>query len=195
MRISIQRFLEGTAVLALAASLAACGGGTDATIGGSVSGLAAGQSVTLQNNNTDNLILSADQSFAFTTGMAAGAAYSVSVLTQPLGESCTVTNGVGTVDSLADNVSSVTVACSVTSSVGGTVSGLAAGDSVWLTLSNGQVLPIATNGSFAFPGILPAGSAYSVAVTTQPAQQTCTVTNGTGIVAVGAMGNVAISCN
>lgn len=178
----------------LAAVLAGCGGGNNsANIGGTVNGLIAGTSVTLQDNSADNLTLSSNQGFTFPTAVAAGASYDVTVLTQPVGETCSVANGTGIVDSSGDDVTNVAVTCSVTSSVGGTVSGLAAGNSVWLT-TNGQTLPIASNGAFAFPGTLPAGTAYDVTVSTQPAQQTCTVANASGTVVADAVAQVSVTC-
>src|SRR5712664_2555390 len=76
-------------------SLAACGGGTDAAIGGYLSGLGSGLSVVLQNNNSDSLTLTSNGSFTFANSLASGAAYSVTVLTQPVGQTCAVTNGSG----------------------------------------------------------------------------------------------------
>ncbi|MDB5859870.1 MAG: hypothetical protein JWQ76_3559 [Ramlibacter sp.] len=194
MKNSRRPVLRGGTVCALAAALAACGGGS-ATIGGTVGGLRSGASVTLQVNNTDNVTISSDQGFVFPTTLADGASYNVSVLTQPVGENCVVANGAGTVDPMADNVTIVVVTCSLTSSVGGTVTGLAAGNSVSLVLSNGALLPIASNGAFAFPGILPAGSSYSVGVGTQPVQQTCAIANGSGVVSADALATVSVSCN
>jgi len=174
-------------------SLAACGGASDATIGGTLSGLGSGLSVVLQDNSTDKLTLTSNGSFSFATNLSAGAAYSVTVLTQPVGQTCAVSNASGTVDSLADSVSNVLVTCSTSSSVGGTVSGLASGTSV--TLSNGSVLlPIAANGSFAFPGTLTAGSTYSVSISTQPAGQTCTLSNASGTVVANVMAVVVVAC-
>ena len=191
---SPRRLMRLLAAIALAALLTACGGGDSAKIGGTVTGLAAGASVTLQDNNGDNLTITGDQGFTFGSSVTSGSTYSVSVLTQPVGETCVVGNGSGTVDSLADNVTIVTVVCSVTSSVGGTVAGLAAGQSVWLT-ENGEQLPIAANGAFAFPGVLPAGASYDVTVSVQPSQENCTVSNGSGVVPAGAMASVAVTCS
>jgi hypothetical protein len=149
--------------------------------------------VVLQDNSTDNLTLTSNGTFSFTTDLSAGSAYSVTVLTQPVGQTCAVANASGTVDSNADSVSNVVVACSTSSSVGGTVSGLASGTSV--TLSNGSVLlPIAANGSFAFPGTLTAGSTYNVSISTQPAGQTCTLSNANGTVAANVMAVVVVAC-
>lgn len=84
----------GSIALVFAAlSLAACGGGASHlpayTIGGMLSGLAADQQVSLADNQTDSLILSADGAFTFKTAVAANGSYSVSVATQPTGQTGT----------------------------------------------------------------------------------------------------------
>ena len=81
------------------------------SVGGNLSGLASGKTVVLRNNGTDDLTLSANGAFAFATKVVGAAAYAVTVQTQPVGQTCTVSNGVGTVSS--SNVSSVTVSCVV----------------------------------------------------------------------------------
>jgi len=55
-------------------------------------------------------------------------------------------------------------------------------------------LAIASNGTFAFPGILAAGTTYSVTVSTQPAGQACTVSNGSGTVVTGTATAIVVSC-
>ncbi|NML44127.1 hypothetical protein HHL11_10230 [Ramlibacter sp. G-1-2-2] len=188
---NLRRLLACACVAGL---LTACGGGTTkATIGGTVSGLTSGTSVSLRNSDGDTLTISANQSFTFPTEVAAGDTYTVTVLTQPVGQTCTVGNGTGTIDSTGSDVSNVTIACTATSSVGGTLSGLASGNSVWLA-TNGSTLALAANGAFAFPGLLSAGTAYSVTVVQQPAQQTCSVTNPSGTVVSGSMASVTVTC-
>jgi hypothetical protein len=179
---------------AAALGLTACGGGIDAAIGGSLSGLAAGASVTLQDNAGSSLTLNANGSFAFLTKVAASSPYSVTVLTQPAGQVCAIAKASGTVNSAADDVNTVSVTCVSTASIGGTVSGLAVGTAV--TLINGTVLlPVATNGAFAFPGTVVAGTAYDVAVAVQPAGQNCTIANGTGIFEAGTVTNITVTCS
>jgi hypothetical protein len=78
------------------------------SVGGSTSGLV-GQ-VTLQNNGGDTLTVSANGSFTFSIPLAEGATYNVSILTQPATQTCTVSNGSGTVGS--SNVTNVSVSCS-----------------------------------------------------------------------------------
>jgi hypothetical protein len=97
--------------------LSACssGGSGDVTtaykIGGTVTGLGAGKSVVLQNNGGNNLTLSADGVFNFTTSVANSATYNVTVLTQPAVQTCTVANASGTVS--GSPVTNVTVTCVV----------------------------------------------------------------------------------
>lgn len=78
------------------------------TVGGSVSGLSG--TLVLQNNSADNLSLSSTTSFTFSTAIADGSSYNVTVLTQASGQTCTVSNGSGNI--AAANVTNVTVTCS-----------------------------------------------------------------------------------
>jgi len=77
------------------------------SIGGTVSGLSG--TLVLQNNGGDNLSLTTNGSFTFSTAIAQNATYGVTVLTQPVGQTCTVSNGSGTVN--ASNVTSVGISC------------------------------------------------------------------------------------
>ncbi len=65
----------------LLATLTACGGAGDASLGGTLSGLPSDASVTLQNNGANSLALSANGSFWFSGTVEAGSSYSVTVLT------------------------------------------------------------------------------------------------------------------
>ena len=78
------------------------------SIGGTISGLTG--SVTLQNNAGDDLTLSTTDPFTFTTHLSDGASYAVTVSSQPAGQTCTVSNGTGTVASA--NITNVSVSCS-----------------------------------------------------------------------------------
>ena len=188
--------LAAALVLVLGLGVAACGGGSagKADIGGSLSGLASGTSLTLQDNGGDTLALSANGSFRFSQSVAGGGAYAVTVLTQPAGQACTVASGSGSVNSSGDSINTVNVTCVSITSIGGTVAGLVAGTSV--TLSNGTVLlPIAINGSFAFPGLLSAGQSYAVTVATQPVGLKCSVLNGSGTVVAGVTISINVNCS
>ena len=189
------RFKGGACLpCALVLGLAGYGGSDAATIGGSLSGLGTGLSVTLQNNGGDSLTLTGNGSFGFATTIAGDGVYDVTVLTQPVGQACLVVNGSGNVDSAADSISTVTVTCQATASLEGTVSGLVAGTAV--TLSDGSVLlPVATNGPFAFVGTMLPGTGYNVSVVTQPLGGTCAVSNGSGTIPATGTTNVVVTCS
>ena len=177
-----------------ALALAACGGASpDVTISGTLAGLGIGLSVTVKKNTSETIALTSNGPFSFAIPIAAGNGYAVTVLSQPVGQVCTVAGGAGTVSQTGDPVPAATVSCVFNASVGATVAGLATGMTV--TLSNaGVLLPVTLNGSFAIPGLLPAGSAYAVTVATQPAGQTCSVANGTGIVLANTVPLVSVTC-
>lgn len=78
------------------------------TIGGTISGLSG--TVILQNNTGDNLSVSANGSFTFVTKLIDAATYSVTVLTQPSSQTCSVSSGSGTVST--EGITSVSVTCS-----------------------------------------------------------------------------------
>ena len=77
------------------------------SIGGTVSGLSG--TVVLQDNGGDDLSVSASGAFTFGTGLTSGTAYSVTVKTNPAGQTCSVANGSGTVGSAG--VTNVAVTC------------------------------------------------------------------------------------
>jgi subtilisin family serine protease len=163
------------------------------TIGGTVSGLT-GTGLVLRNNGGNNLAIAANGSFTFTTPIASGATYSVAVLTHPTGpnQNCVVANGSGTVGSA--NVTNVSVTCTNSFSIGGTVSGLV-GVGMVLQNNGGDNLSISANGAFTFATTLPASATYLVTVSTQPTapSQTCTVSNGSGTVSANVT-NITVTC-
>jgi 6-phosphogluconolactonase (cycloisomerase 2 family) len=161
------------------------------SIGGSVSGLSGGGLV-LKDNGGDSLVVAANGNFTFATALLSGAGYSVTVGTQPTNQTCTVANGGGTVSGA--NVTNVAVNCTAnTYTIGGTVSGLN-GAGLVLKNNGADSLNISASGNFTFATALNNGAAYSVSVGTQPAYQTCTVSNGSGTVSAANVTNVAVSC-
>ncbi len=72
------------------------------TIGGSVSGLTG--SLTLQNNGSDNLQINTDGTFQFTQPITHGNNYNVTVLTQPDGQGCTLSNSSGSANNAITTV-------------------------------------------------------------------------------------------
>ncbi|MEO9230737.1 MAG: choice-of-anchor tandem repeat GloVer-containing protein [Devosia sp.] len=79
------------------------------TIGGTATTSMGSLALKLQNNGTDNLTLSSAGAFTFTTALAAGASYNVTLATHSPGQACTVSNGTGTV--AGANVTNIGVAC------------------------------------------------------------------------------------
>lgn len=159
-------------------------------VSGNISGLIG--NVDLQNNGTDTLNTQSDGTFSFATPVAQGAPYVVSVSTQPPGQTCSVSNGTGTMGDA--DVSDVTVVCSTnTFNVGGTVSGLVG--SVVVQNNGGDTFSINGDGVFTFPTPVAQGSTYNVTVQTQPAAQTCSVSNGSGTMSAGDISNVSIVCS
>ena len=79
-----------------------------ASIGGTITGLGTGKSITLTNNGDDALTRTEDGAFTFATKLAAGAAYSVAVSSQPGGQTCAVASATGTATT---NVTNIDITC------------------------------------------------------------------------------------
>jgi 6-phosphogluconolactonase (cycloisomerase 2 family)/chitodextrinase len=170
-------------------------GGSQFTVGGTVSGLT-GSGLVLRNNDSNNLAVAANGVFTFTTPIASGATYAVTVLTQPSSpaQTCTVSNGTGTVASA--NITNVAITCaSGQFTVGGTISGLTA-SGLNIRNNGGAALAISVGAtSFTFPTPVASGAAYAVTVSQQPSSLTCTVSNGAGTVGSANVTNVSIGCS
>ena len=195
----VRRRLGGgvLAALALPLSLAACwddstpaGTPSAFTIGGSIAGLSADGLVIANGADTLNP-MHGTASFAFATPVATGAAFAVTVTTQPAGESCAVTAGSGTVGSA--NVSSIQISCVPTYSVSGSVSGLAAAGLVLANGTDTTAIAAASTG-FTMPARLTSGAAYAITVQTQPTGEHCSIANATGTIAAANASNVAVAC-
>jgi hypothetical protein len=102
--------------------LAACSGGSGGgggiqppppatyTVGGTVTGLLSGNSITLTDNGTDNLTVKADGTFTFTTRLTSGASFNATLAaTTPTVQPCSSLYGAGTVNSA--NVKQIYVFC------------------------------------------------------------------------------------
>jgi len=112
---AINALLFGSTLLLTACGGSGGGGNNDVvdtfTIGGSLTGLGAGASVTLQNNATDDLTLTANGSFDFATALNDNSTYNVTVFTQPaqVNLQCAVSNEFGILNGA--NVSEVIARC------------------------------------------------------------------------------------
>jgi sugar lactone lactonase YvrE len=172
------------------------GGGTPQTypIVVTVVGLA-GAGLVLENGGTQLAVTSTGTS-TFPAGLATGTAYDVRILSQPTQptQRCTLSGNRGTVNVASP---SVTVTCTNTYAVGGTVTGLT-GQQLVLGNAGSATLTIDADGPFAFDGPLAVvrGAAYSVSVVEQPIafSQTCSVANGEGTVVDASVTNIAITC-
>lgn len=173
------------------------GGGTPPpatySIGGTVSGLAAGDTLSIMDNGGDVLAVTANGTFTFATKLNSGSAYSVTVSAQPASpaQGCAVSNGSGTATA---DVTSVTVTCTTGAyTLGGTISGLAASGLV-LAESTQTVSPASGATSFTFPKTLTSGDTYSVTIQTQPSGEGCSLANGSGKVGSSNITNLTVTC-
>jgi hypothetical protein len=163
-------------------------------LSGSVSGLASGAQVVLENGGADALTVSTNGPFTFKTPIAYGGSYAVTVATQPSGATCTVSNATGA--GVTANVTNVAVTCAAeTFTVGGTLSGLAAGTQVTLDDNGGDPLTVTANGAFTFHTPVAYQGSYAVTVGTQPVGQVCTVTGGSGAQVTTNISNVSVTCS
>src|ERR1700722_2449848 len=174
-------WLASIEFLTVTAGFGSCSGGGGNVpryvLTGSVSGLLPGHSVVLQNYGTDSTTVSANGSFEFSQPFAGGAPYSVTVLTQPSGENCTTVNGSGT-GTLGPGTQ-VSVACTTSYMVSGSVSGSPWGGTAVLQLNGGDDLTVSlptVNGvsvPFTFSEALPIGTPYTVTILQAPTYSAC----------------------
>ena len=158
-------------VLCMTLALAGCGGsGSSSTTGtggnaqtyslsGTVSGVNSGTLV-LAVNGVQVTVAEGATTVALASGLAAGAAYTVTVTTAPTGETCSVVNGTGAITSA--NEGNVVVTCSGQAyPLSGTIAGLTQSG---LVLANGSsFLPVSAGAtSFTFTTPILSGGGYSV---------------------------------
>ena len=109
--------VTGVCLMIAMLALVACHGGKSSssgpfTVGGTITGLNAGSVVLIYNGSTTVSVAAGATTWVFPGSFAANTSYSVTVLTQPVGELCEVTSG-GTAATLTADVSNVVVTCSV----------------------------------------------------------------------------------
>lgn len=166
------------------------------TISGTVSGLASGNQVTLNNNSANPTTLTTNGGFSFSTPVTYNGSYAVTVGTQPTGQTCTVNSAAGA--GITANISNITISCTNrTYTVSGTVSGLSsgfAGNQVTLFNNSSDPITVAANGTFTFSTPVAYRSNYAVTVGTQPNNDVCTVSNSSAAMGAGNVNNVAVIC-
>lgn len=163
----------------------------------SVSGTLTGLSgaVVLQNNGRDDLTLNADGEFTFPATLADAATYEATVKTNPTSpnQTCTVSNGSGTI--AGANITNVSVVCSAadTYTVGGTITGLSG--TLVLRNNSGDDLTLTNNNAWTFATAVADGAGYAVTVKTQPSGLTCSVSSGAGTISGANVANVSVVCS
>jgi len=198
------RVTKSLLMVGLASALLACGGGgggggspapaTNYAVGGTISGLITGETVVLQDNGANATTFGTNGSQTYYGAIPTGTAYAITVQTQPLGETCTVSNGTGTVNGAS--VTNVAVSCVPNKyTIGGNVSGLANSDNLVLQDNGGDNTPVVANGGFTFAMPVASGTTYNVTVSTPPVGKSCAVANGTGKVGGANISNVSITCS
>lgn len=114
----LRRFRLAVLTLLCLLHLGGCGGnangsGTQFTVGGTVTGLAQGRQVVLNNNGSQTVTVTANGSFQFSYPNIQGTPYAVSISTQPINQSCSIANGSGRANA---TVSNITVTCTASAS-------------------------------------------------------------------------------
>lgn len=211
--------LRTALALLLAASLASCGGGSSKAtfaISGTVSGLgysplvlkAGTQTVNVAPSTTNTADTLYPVTYTFPQTIEYGEPYLVELSANPPHQTCTVLQ---TAADSAGHTATINIAVTCTTNsytVNGYVHGLAAeglqlingSTSGTITVTQAGVLAAQTaetagtvTPSFSFPATF-YNQAYGVTILTQPTGQTCTVTNGSGVINDSAILNISVDC-
>jgi hypothetical protein len=206
----LKKSILALCALTLAAGLSACGGGTSSyTITGTVTGLQY-EGLVLRNNDANDLAvapLGLDENknvknvpYSFPGEVDYGKPYSVTVKDQPKHQRCELAGGTADTAGRLTAINAVISCALVSNAIGGKITGLAADNLVLTNGSTGGTFAVVkdANGaypaSFTFAALVTYGQTYGVTVLTQPAGQTCTITNGAGTMGDIAVDNIAINC-
>jgi hypothetical protein len=157
---------------------------TTFTVSVAVTGLSG--TLIVQDNKSDLLTFTKNNTQTFATGYPSGAAYTVTIVTQPVGQTCTLSS-----NSKGSITSNVTVTATCTSG-GFTISVAVTGLTGTLVVEDSPTdqLTFTTNTTKTFATTYTTGSTYAVTIKTQPAGQTCTLSaNASGIIT----GNITVT--
>ncbi|MDH4200039.1 MAG: hypothetical protein OEV66_06630, partial [Spirochaetia bacterium] len=167
---------------------------TQYTVGGAVSGMNGGDSISLLNNNANPITLGANGSFTFPL-QDDGSTYNVIIASMPATSTCSVGGNPGTL--AGANVTNITITCSSlpTYTIGGVVNGLV-GTGLVLQNNGGNNLSRTGDGAFSFTIPKNTGNSYAVTVATQPSSpsQFCSVDYGAGTVAAANVASISVNC-
>ena len=166
------------------------------SVGGSISGLSNnGLKLGLNNGEQELMVPGGSTGFEFEFGLLDGSPYLVSILTQPLGQTCSIIQNSGTVNGA--DVDTVELNCTDNPPepymVGGSVSGLTSSGLI-LQLNGGLTRTVNFNGLYNFVPGVNSGDDYEVTVLTHPAGQVCDVANATGTMGYEHVSNVDVTC-
>ncbi len=100
---------SGTAVKANVSNVTVMCAENSFTVSGTVTGLAAGEQVSLLNNGGNQTVVNANSTFTFSSPVAMNGSYAVTVNVDPLAQTCTVTHG--SASQITANVTNVAVTC------------------------------------------------------------------------------------
>jgi hypothetical protein len=149
-----------------------CAASTNYTISVAVTGLTA--TLVMHDNKGDLLTFTTNDTQTFATSYASGSNYTVTIKTQPTGQTCTLSS-----NSSGSITSNITVTATCAKTVDYKISVAVTGLTGTLVVqdSKASTLTFTTNNTQTFALAYPKGSAYTVTVETQPAGQTCTLSS------------------
>lgn len=194
-------YIRSGLALLCAATLAACGGGNgNMVLGGTIIGLTQ-PNMLLKNGSWEVKPGAGDTTFRFADLIADDKNFFIEIAKQPDNSKCTIANNRNKANTYT--VVQTVVTCVTDSyALGGTVTGLDAGDGS-LVLANGKetaaVPKPATAGApvkFSLPMVM-VGAPYGVTVLTSPGgtAKNCVVSNGNGVMGTSAIDNVTVVCS
>jgi len=169
------------------------------TIGGTISNLK-GNGLQLQLNNGKALdVLAGKADFTFSGLFASGTNYFVRVLRDPSDPSqdCEPVAATQSGTVAGANVTNVAVTCTTRSfRIGGHIKGLV-GRGLRLRANDGEIVAIASDGTYFFTNPHLSGSEYAVQVAQQPSDpsQTCTIAHDRDTVGNGDVSNIDVNCS
>lgn len=135
--------------------------------------------------------------FTISNQVQYGVPYGLSILSQPLYDTCKIDSGaIGTMGDF--DITNVAVSC-VRDTVAGTIGGLSSAGLVITNTSTGATFSAVADANGIFPAVFTfgrtgAGTPYNLQVTSQPANLNCTIANGVGNVSSTALA-ITVKCD
>jgi hypothetical protein len=132
----------------------------------------------VQDSKSDQLTFTTNTTQTFATSYASGSTYTVTVLTQPAGQTCTLSsNASGTITS---NIT-VTATCSASlPTISVSVTGLSG--TMVMQDDQGATLTFTSNTTQTFSNTYASGATYTIYITSQPTAESCIPTYSTGTI-------------